>query len=324
MKVKQTRESFVCAGLTPTALRYRNITGGVKVYSVCGEKVRQFTENKDYKVDGGSIVRLPSSEMPDFSKAPLYGIKKFDHEKFEKWGNAPYMLFADYEAEVPKNETTEEIAKVVAEENGNYGALGSFFASLTGETEMLVFGDSISTGCEATTRDRAYFSLLTGAVREKYGIGLHINNKSIGGETSRNAIKRYEQVLNESNAKIMILAYGMNDQNLFGDDRAVEPSEYYANIGTVAAKAEAKGMKVVLASPCEPHPEWIHTSGRTKEYVEVLRGISRERGYAYADVNAVWKSELKFKRADDLLNNGINHPTDYGHYIYYTALKQLL
>ena len=320
MKIRQTRESFVCAGEVPTALRYRSITGAVKVYS----RDCEFTEGKDYAVDGGSIVRLPSSEMPDFSKAPLYGIKKFDHEKFEVWGNAPYMLFADYEAEVPKNETTEEIAKKAAEENGNYGALSSFFDSLSGETEMLVFGDSISTGCEATSRDRAYFSLFANAIKDKYGIDLNINNKSIGGETSRNAIKRYEKVLNESEASIMILAYGMNDQNVFGKTRAVTPDEYYDNICTIASKAEDKGMRIVLVTPCEPHPEWVHTSGRTCEYVDVLRLVYREKGYAYADVNAVWREELKFKRPDDLLNNGINHPTDYGHYIYYTALKQLL
>ena len=324
MKIVQKRESFVCAGSTPVHLRYPNIVGDVKVYADNGKTTRAYAEGKDYTVAGGMLVRLQNSALPDFTEAPLFGLQKFDHEKFEVWGNAPYMLFADYEAEVPAGETTEAVARAEAVKNGNAGALSAFFASVGQRAELLVFGDSISTGCEATAQARAYFSLFALAVKEHYGVNLCINNKSIGGETTRSAIKRYEQVIGGSDAKLMILAYGMNDQNCFGNTQAVDPQEYHANICTIAKAAEQKGMKVLLVSPCDPHPNWIHTSGRMREYVDVLRTVSQERGYAFADVNTVWKNELRYKRPDDLLNNGINHPTDYGHAIYAEVLKQLL
>ena len=323
MRVRQERESFVCAGPLCVRLRYLPV-GPVKVYADNGKKTKKYTEGKDYAVGGDSLLRLPGSALPDFSLAPLYGQKQFDHEKFAVWGNAPYMLFADYEAEANADETTEAVAKTEAEKSGNAHALKAFFESIEKRAEILVLGDSISTGCEATTQARAYYSLFAKAAEEKYGVRLKITNKSIGGETSRDGLARHEQVIGESNARLMILAYGMNDQNLFESGQAVDPEEYRRNICTMAAAAEQKGMKVLLVSPCEPHPEWIHTSGRMAEYVEVLRTVSKERGYAFADANFLWRLELFYKKPDDLLNNGINHPTDYGHFIYAQALKQLL
>jgi len=61
------------------------------------------------------------------------------------------------------------------------------------------------------------------------------------------------------------------------------------------------------------------------EYVEQLSRIAKSRELPFADVCALWKSELESgKTADDLLANGINHPTDYGHYLYSLMLKTLL
>lgn len=115
----------------------------------------------------------------------------------------------------------------------------------------------------------------------------------------------------------------MNDQNIINGKLTVPPEEYHNNILEITSAVQETGAQVILVSPCCPHPGWIHTSGRLDEYVEKLYAVSAQAGAAVADVNALWKEELRYKQSDDLLRNGINHPTDYGHYLYYLMLKNL-
>ena len=112
-------------------------------------------------------------------------------------------------------------------------------------------------------------------------------------------------------ADIVTVGFGMNDQNIINGKLTVPPEEYYNNILEITSAVQETGAQVILVSPCCPHPGWIHTSGRLDEYVEKLYAVSAQAGAAVA------------KQPDDLLRNGINHPTDYGHYLYYLMLKNL-
>lgn len=56
-----------------------------------------------------------------------------------------------------------------------------------------------------------------------------------------------------------------------------------------------------------------------------VKKISVERKIHFANVSELWQTELNSgKRSVDLLNNNVNHPTDYGHYVYFESLKALL
>lgn len=58
---------------------------------------------QSYEICGGKVRRVSGSEIPDFGKSPFHDLKGFDHEKFEVWGNEPYMLFADYDCTAEKS-----------------------------------------------------------------------------------------------------------------------------------------------------------------------------------------------------------------------------
>jgi hypothetical protein len=48
--------------------------------------------------------------------------------------------------------------------------------------------------------------------------------------------------------------------------------------------------------------------------------VALEEHCAYADVYHFWMSLAARKKPEDLLANNINHPNDFGHWIYFEAL----
>lgn len=58
--------------------------------------------------------------MPDFSESPFYGLPRFNHNDFEKWGNGDFMLYAvtvfgegDFDA---------EYAREIGVKNGSFAS----------------------------------------------------------------------------------------------------------------------------------------------------------------------------------------------------------
>ena len=51
--------------------------------------------------------------------------------------------------------------------------------------------------------------------------------------------------------------------------------------------------------------------------------VAREERCAFADVYRLWISIASRKKPEDLLGNNINHPNDYGHWLYFQALQGL-
>jgi lysophospholipase L1-like esterase len=115
----------------------------------------------------------------------------------------------------------------------------------------------------------------------------------------------------------------MNDQNLFDGEVAVPYAIYESNIRMIIESTlRSCETDIVLVTPCEPNPMWKYTSGLMDGYAEVLRRLGKEYDIGVADVNEIWKQELLAgKTPESLLLNNINHPNDYGHWLYYRAFE---
>jgi len=59
------------------------------------------------------------------------------------------------------------------------------------------------------------------------------------------------------------------------------------------------------------------------DYAEATRQVAVESACAYADVFTNWQSVAAHKKPEDLLGNNINHPNDFGHWIYFRVLDAL-
>lgn len=195
----------------------------------------------------------------------------------------------------------------------------------TDELKITVFGDSISTGMEANGEGNAYFYRFRKKIIDKYGKKVKITNKSVIGDSTAEGMSRFETAFADDDSDMVIVAFGMNDQNIFGDFLPVTPEIFGKNLKFMGEKLIEKGKKVVFVTPCVPNDKWVYCSGKIGEYADIVRRTAKDLGCPYADANLLWNENLAAgKRSEDLLSNGINHPADYGHYLYYLALKQLI
>ena len=58
-------------------------------------------------------------------------------------------------------------------------------------------------------------------------------------------------------------------------------------------------------------------------YADATERVALEEGCAFADVYHFWMSLAALKKPEDLLANNINHPNDFGHWIYVEALQAI-
>ena len=81
------------------------------------------------------------------------------------------------------------------------------------------------------------------------------------------------------------------------------------------------GAEVVLFSAFPPNPKWHFGSHNMEAYAIATEAVAREKDCAFADVYRLWMTVASKKKPEDLLANNINHPNDYGHWIYCQALE---
>jgi acyl-CoA thioesterase-1 len=59
------------------------------------------------------------------------------------------------------------------------------------------------------------------------------------------------------------------------------------------------------------------------DYAAATEHVVLETGCAHADVFNNWQAVAVRKKPEDLLCNNINHPNDFGHWIYFRVLCEL-
>jgi Lysophospholipase L1 and related esterases len=323
---QQSAESFVFVREEPLPLRHKpRVEAGVALTGHGGGTV--FQENVDYVVDyeRGLIRRTANSRIPDWSQHPMYGVRNFDHLLYRDYSNLPYTVYAKYEYTADREETVGDVKRAAE-------ILPRTVAKLTSASPVkyAVLGDSISTGGEASSADCAFFGRLSRYLRERFaadsGAEITIVNKAVGGETSEGGAARVERDVLPLEPDLVTVGYGMNDQNLFATGLAVPPNDFVRNIETIIRRIRNHhDCDIILITPCSPNPLWKHASGKTKDYAEALRELGMKHNIGVADVYAVWEEALAAgKTPESLLLNNINHPNDYGHELYFIALKRLL
>jgi hypothetical protein len=112
----------------------------------------------------------------------------------------------------------------------------------------------------------------------------------------------------------------MNDQNV----GSVPLDRFHANLGEIVDRIRKDTpAEVVLLSSCLPNPNWHYTSGRMPEYGRMTGQVAAEKRSAFADVLSNWQAVVDRKKPEDLLSNNVNHPNDFGHWIYFQVLERL-
>jgi len=316
---EQFGESVVLVDEEPAALAHLPARGPpVRLRSTYerGPGTIDYVEGRDFVVDraAGTVRRTPDSRIPDFRTNVLYGREEFDHTKFPGFGNVGYFAFADYAPSKPERWPLQP---------GQTDSLKHTRARLrAGEAVKIVaFGDSITAGGDATSPELVFWRRWADDLQRKYpSARVMAINGATGGDSTVQGLQRLQKKVLDEVPDLVLIGFGMNDHNLGG----VPIAQFEQNLQQIITRIRA-GTKaeVILFSAFPPNPHWKFGSHHMQDYAAATERVAREAGCAYADVFNNWQVMVARKKPEDLLGNNINHPNDFGHWIYYRVLCEL-
>lgn len=208
-------------------------------------------------------------------------------------------------------------------------------------TEILVFGDSISTGSNSSSVLKihpslpAWYALMEAGLEKAYGADIQLTNKSMGGWTSTNAIsenpspgwvggQQISQVglpallkdeLKDYSPDLAIIGFGMNDATL-----GVGLNNYASNIRKVIEAIRERNEKcdIILLGTMLANPQAKNQSKNQTEYSALNLKIAQQyENVACVDVGAMHQALLDSgKKYMDMTGNNVNHPNDFMARIY--------
>jgi acyl-CoA thioesterase-1 len=124
---------------------------------------------------------------------------------------------------------------------------GCFAPAAARVPEILAFGDSLIAGFGLPTE--ASFPARLEAHLRAEGVGVHIVNAGVSGDTTTDGLARLDWALADK-PDIVILELGANDAL-----RGIEPSVVRANLDAMIGKIQASGAKLLLMGMRAP-PNW--------------------------------------------------------------------
>ncbi len=272
-----------------------------------------YEEGRDFRVDyqQGTVARLPGSRLPDFRTNVLFGRTDFDHTRFPGYGNLPFFAYADYDSHEGTRWSPAPVSgDPLTKARARLAAGGPF--------TVVAFGDSIANGGEASSPDLVFWRRWIADLQVKYPSAQITGvNGATGGDTTVRGLERLPAKVLGARPDLVLVAFGMNDHNR----RGVPPADFERKLTEIVTRVQAgSGAAVVLVSAFPPNPRWVHSSRRMGEYAAITARVAAATRCAYADVHGLWQAVTARKRPEDLLANNINHPNDFGHWIYYRAL----
>jgi acyl-CoA thioesterase-1 len=314
-------ESLVLSGTTPVKLAFGPAKKAIQVRSTYLDNLPQtvhYEAERDFTFDAsaGTIQRTPHSRIPDFSTNMLFGIRDFDHSKFPGYGNAGFFVFVDY---APK----KKIAWPRQSDQLKFLLMTHAKLRHGDPVRIVAFGDSITFGGDTSTTNLVFWKRWTDALQTKYPKArIEAINGATGGDRTGEGISRFQDKVLSKNPDLVLIGFGMNDNNFtnYGTSLDQFASNLKSMIDQIRAKTKAE---VILYSAFPPNPNWYYGSKNMESYARVTEAVAREKGCAFADVFHNWRTFAAQKNTEDMLSNNINHPNDFGHWIYFRVLSAL-
>lgn len=184
---------------------------------------------------------------------------------------------------------------------------------------MIFFGDSICHGQHVSV-ERHFVVQLAAYYNARLTPPLLVENRSINGNTSRQALERLSYDVTSQRPDMVYVQFGLNDCNVwqtdFGRPR-VALEAYKANLREIIEKVQAAGATRVIVGtnhPCllgEPYEE------RLCLYNRCAREAAAETGAVLFDVRATARP---FDPSRMLMVDGI-HLSEAGHDFYYEEIR---
>ena len=303
----------------------------ISVMSATEETV--FEEGRDYLMESGSriITLTENSRIPDKTSEEMYPPKGSPQSINGYRGTDKNLFFSEghvfHDLQVSVTYTHRGSWKgYVPKFSG--GILTAIIDKLKKQREinLLLFGDSISSGANASGVTNAppfmphFGELLKLNLEAVYGAKINFKNFSVGGKTSEWGLNNIWKIIRE-NPDLVIIAFGMNDAS-----RRLSPEKFASNIQTMidAVRMSKPDAEFILVATMTGNEEWKYSSPELyPAYRDAMKKICTG-GIVLADMTTMWTELLKHKKFADITGNGVNHPNDFAHRIYASVLLSLL
>lgn len=160
------------------------------------------------------------------------------------------------------------------------------------------------------------------AVESKAG-RIVIVKAGVGGNNTSDALKRLERDILPHKSDLVVIMFGVNDENRKTDGVNVIPvAQYKENLGKIVDRLRQAGSESLIMTTSMKNRGWIGTVGNLDKYAAAARQVAAEKKVCLVDNFAAW--EQLSRRGYHymlLLGNCINHPVDIGHDVFIRGLK---
>jgi lysophospholipase L1-like esterase len=289
-------------------------------YLPTAAKSTTYEQGRDYVIDAdaGTIARTADSRIPDFSKNVLFDKEDFDHSQFPGYGNLAFTVFVDYDADdsIQLAPEAKDVSALLPKTREKLHAGKPL--------KIIAYGDSITAGGEASSVDLQFPFRWAESLRKQFPKSqITVENGATGGDATPQGLARLQEKVLSRQPDLVLIAFGMNDHNLAGVGGTPIPA-FIANLKSIATQIREKtGAEVILLSTFPPNPKWHWGSHQMDKYAAATRQAADGLKAPYADVYDVFQKALERKDPESLLGNNINHPNDFGHWLYLQALEAL-
>jgi len=288
----------------------------VRSQYLAGTNTTEYLEGRDFVVDyaAGSLRRTPQSRLPDFRANVLFGKEDFDHSGFPGYGNAGFFAFVDYRFPGTNRWPLQQPQAQFLKRTQTRLRAGD-------PLKIVAFGDSITTGGEASRPELIFWRRWADGLQRKYPrASISAVNGATPGDTTANGLQRLAAKVLDKKPDLVLIAFGMNDHNL----GSVPLPQFEQNLKQMIARIRKEtGTEIILLSTFPPNPKWKFGSQHMADYASATEHVARDTRCAFADVFNNWEAVALRKKPEDLLGNNINHPNDFGHWIYSRVLDGL-
>ena len=314
-------ESFVLANNASSNFLFASIIkGSVSVRSTylrSDSGSVNYTEGIDFTIDykKGTIARTENSRIPNYANHPLFEKINFNQYEVKNYSNNPYFIWVDYATN--KNE-------ILVDSMDQSQYLRAFKNKLERgvPVNIISYGNSIAAGMESTNDQLRFQNRWVNHLKTLFPTSnIKLEDATLPGYTTLEAIAYWEAYIGRKNPDLVLLGWGMNEANIGG----MTPSDYKRNLITLAQKSKQfKNAEVVIYSCFRPNENWRYASHKMELYTQAAKEAAATANCAYVDVYGVYEKVFARKNQPSLLSNNINHPNNFGHWLYLRAFMNVV
>jgi lysophospholipase L1-like esterase len=199
--------------------------------------------------------------------------------------------------------------------------------------KFYLFGDSICFG-QLVSHHLTWISSLSSRLSRVVGLSALIQNASINGNTTRQALERMSYDVASHRPDVLLIQFGMNDCNYWQTDFGVPRvslRSFESNLIEIIERAEMVGVKHIFIATNHPSTKgkFIHMNGLThsesnEKYNSIIRMLAKSlinanKNITLIDNEKFWldliESKPEILLEDLLLPDGI-HLSESGHRLY--------